>query len=108
MSCHVGVGPAIEKAEMLAIAVIDGKSVFEFDGPPRPGKTVGYEEILRGRKLSTKASDGCCRRRAVPLRRPTRSMVWRLWVSIHLDRYSIRVAIVPHLVAGTRLRYALS
>src|SRR5258708_36959091 len=25
--------------------------------------------------------------------------VWRLWGSIHLDRYSIHVTIVPHLVA---------
>src|SRR5579871_4343119 len=25
--------------------------------------------------------------------------VWHLWGSIHLDRYSIHVAIVPHLVA---------
>jgi hypothetical protein len=49
-SSHVRVGPAMEKAELPAIGVIDGKSVWEFGGPPRPGKAVGHMEILRGRE----------------------------------------------------------
>src|SRR5258706_12845781 len=49
MSCHVRVGP-IEKAELPASGVMDGKSVSEFDDPPRPRKAAGHVEILRGRK----------------------------------------------------------
>src|SRR5712671_52747 len=49
MSCHVRVGP-IEKAELPASGVMYGKSVWEFDDPPRPRKAAGHVEILRGRK----------------------------------------------------------
>src|SRR5258707_12122478 len=77
MSCHVRVGPAIEKAELPASGVIDGKSIWEFGDPPRPGKAAGHVEILRSRKpqrtddhaevdlrsvpIVTAALDGCCR-----------------------------------------------
>src|SRR2546426_11907019 len=50
MSCHVRVYPTIEKAELPASGVIDGKSIWEFGDPPRPGKAAGHVEILRGRK----------------------------------------------------------
>src|SRR5258707_4007996 len=77
MSCHVRVYPTIEKAELPASGVIDGKSVWEFGDPPRPGKAAGHVEILRSRKpqrtddhaevdprsvpIVTAALDGCCR-----------------------------------------------
>src|SRR6267143_3160108 len=76
MSCHVRVYPTIEKAELPASGVIDGKSVWEFGDPPRPGKAAGHVEILRSRKpqrtddhaevdprsasIVTAALDGCC------------------------------------------------
>src|SRR5258708_32805649 len=50
MSCHVRVGPTIEKAELPPGGVIDGKSGGEFGDAPRPGKAAGHVEILRGRK----------------------------------------------------------
>src|SRR6266403_1939845 len=56
MSCHVRVGP-IEKAELPASGVMYGKSVWEFDDPPRPRKAAGHVEILRGRKPHTKRKD---------------------------------------------------
>jgi hypothetical protein len=37
MSCHVRGGPAIEKAEMPARGVIDGKSDLSCGNPRRPG-----------------------------------------------------------------------
>jgi hypothetical protein len=46
ISCPVGVGPAVKNAELPASGVIDGKSVWEFGDPPRPGKAAGHVEIL--------------------------------------------------------------
>jgi len=43
LSWGVRVGPAMEKAELAASGVIDGKSIWEFGDPPRPRKAVGHD-----------------------------------------------------------------
>jgi len=50
LSCRVRVGSAIEKAELAAGGVIDGKSVWEFGDPPWPWKAASHVEILKDRK----------------------------------------------------------
>jgi|SRR5215471_4350604 len=42
MSCSVRVGLAAENAELSTTGVLDGKTVWDFDDPPRLGKTAGH------------------------------------------------------------------
>ena len=42
MSCCVRIATAVENAELSASGVIDRKSVWDFDDPPRPGKAAGH------------------------------------------------------------------